>query len=248
MKLEVTQLHRVGLQVSATAGLVLHLPGSVPPVGSADLIGVDAGAWRAISIGDGLTLAGGVLDVAGGGTGYTLLPATTKALGGVTIGANITVADGQISITETNVTAALGLTPVDATGAASAAPVQSVAGATGAVALPYGMTVNFSQGAAPAVGVITLDGYVDSGVTITALDHCVGTAGGTVEAKLEIVSKGSTTAIGGLSAVTLNASTVTSVSATSANKAITGDRLQLNITKVTGAPAGAFLRVRGTRP
>lgn len=42
---------------------------------------------------------------------YTLPNATSSALGGVKIGSNISVADGTISITKSNVTSALGYTP-----------------------------------------------------------------------------------------------------------------------------------------
>lgn len=55
--------------------------------------------------------------------------ATSSALGLVKIGSNITVSDGVISVSKTNVTSALGYTPLQA------APVTSVDGKTGAVSL-----------------------------------------------------------------------------------------------------------------
>lgn len=42
---------------------------------------------------------------------YTLPEATSSTLGGVKIGENITVSDGTLSLTKTNVTSALGYTP-----------------------------------------------------------------------------------------------------------------------------------------
>jgi len=50
---------------------------------------------------------------------YTLPEATASTLGGVKIGNNVTVSDGTISVTGTNVTDALGFTPLDATATAS---------------------------------------------------------------------------------------------------------------------------------
>lgn len=188
-------------------------------------------------------------DLSGTPAAYTLPAATAKALGGVIVGANLSVAgDGTVSLAGAGVIAALGLTPVDAAGAAAAAPVQSVGGSTGTVALAYGMTVDFSQGAVPAAGTITLDGRLAGAVTIAAVDHCVGTAGGTIDLALQIVSSGTVTPIGGLSAISSTSSGVTTTAASSANKGAAGDRLELVISKVTGTPAGAHITIRGTRP
>ncbi len=187
-------------------------------------------------------------DLTGAPAAYSLPAATSKALGGVIVGTNITVASGTISLSGANVTAALGLTPVDAAGASAAAPVQSVAGATGTVALPYGMTVDFSQGAAPIVGTLTLDGGAAGPVTISQVDHFVGAAGGTIEATLQIVSSGVATDITGLDALVTSGASVLTGTASAANKMGAGDRLQMVITKVTGTPDGAFFRIRGTQP
>jgi hypothetical protein len=248
VRLEVTQLDQVGLAVGATAVLHLAPPGTVPPVGSAPLLGAIGGAWQAVGLGAGLEIAGGVLTLVGGGSGYSLPVATEATLGGVIIGSNLTISGGTLSLTKANAVAALGLTPVDAAGAAAAAPVQSVAGAIGAVALPCGMTVNWSQGVAPVAGTITLDGRLDGAVTITHVDHSVGGAGGSFEVALQIVSGGVPTTIGGLGAIEVDTASVTTVAATSANKGAAGHRLQLVISNVTGTPEGAFLRIRGTRP
>lgn len=43
---------------------------------------------------------------------YTLPTATSSTLGGVTIGDNITVSSGKISLTKSNVISALGYTPL----------------------------------------------------------------------------------------------------------------------------------------
>lgn len=62
-------------------------------------------------------------------TTYTLPTATASTKGGVTIGDNITVSSGKISLTKSNVTTALGYTPLQT------APVTSVNSKTGAVSL-----------------------------------------------------------------------------------------------------------------
>lgn len=62
-----------------------------------------------------LNLAGsGDLPTGGGvssGSNYTLPTASSSTLGGVKIGSNISVSDGTISVTKSNVTSALGYTP-----------------------------------------------------------------------------------------------------------------------------------------
>lgn len=62
-------------------------------------------------------------------TTYSLPTASSSTKGGVTIGDNITVSSGKISLTKSNVTTALGYTPLQT------APVTSVNGATGAVTI-----------------------------------------------------------------------------------------------------------------
>ena len=63
-----------------------------------------------------VTVNGGV-----GGGDYTLPAATSSTLGGVTIGSNITVSNGKISLSSSNVTSALGFTPLSTTGTAAKA-------------------------------------------------------------------------------------------------------------------------------
>ena len=46
---------------------------------------------------------------------YSLPAATSSTLGGVKIGSNISVSSGTISLTKSNITAALGYTPVNET-------------------------------------------------------------------------------------------------------------------------------------
>lgn len=55
------------------------------------------------------------------GSDYTLPTATSSTLGGVTIGSNISVSNGKISLTSSNVTTALGFTPLSSTGTAARA-------------------------------------------------------------------------------------------------------------------------------
>ena len=55
------------------------------------------------------------------GSDYTLPTATSSTLGGVTIGSNITVSSGKISLSSSNVTSALGFTPLSTTGTAAKA-------------------------------------------------------------------------------------------------------------------------------
>ena len=75
----------------------------------------------------------GNVDIEAGGS-YTLPKATSTTLGGVTIGSNISVSNGTISLTKGNVTSALGYTPLQN------APVTSVNGKTGAVTVNVGVT------------------------------------------------------------------------------------------------------------
>ena len=56
-------------------------------------------------------MAWGPISVGGSVSGYTLPTATASVLGGVKTGSNITNSGGTISITQANVTAALGYTP-----------------------------------------------------------------------------------------------------------------------------------------
>lgn len=63
---------------------------------------------------------------------YELPTATSSVLGGVKIGSNITVSSGTISLSKSNVTSALGYTPLQT------APVTSVNGMTGAVTISTG--------------------------------------------------------------------------------------------------------------
>ena len=68
-------------------------------------------------------------DTGASGASYTLPQATSSILGGVTIGSNISVSSGKISLSSKNVTDALGYTPLQN------APVTSVNGQTGAVTI-----------------------------------------------------------------------------------------------------------------
>ena len=70
---------------------------------------------------------------------YTLPNATSSTLGGVKIGSNITVSSGTISLSKSNVTSALGYTPLQT------APVTSVNGKTGAVTISTGISLASSK-------------------------------------------------------------------------------------------------------
>lgn len=75
-----------------------------------------------------------------GANNYKLPTASSSQLGGVKTGSNITNTNGTISITSSNVTGALGYTPL------KNAPVTSVNGKTGAVTVDVGVkTVNGTQ-------------------------------------------------------------------------------------------------------
>lgn len=100
------------------------------------------------------------------GGDYTLPTATDKVLGGVKVGSNITNTSGTISLTKSNVTSALGYTPLQN------APVTKVNGQTGDVTVDVGVTsFNGSKGAvtytAPVTSVNGKTGAVtiDTGVT-----------------------------------------------------------------------------------
>lgn len=55
--------------------------------------------------------------IAAGANAYSLPTATSTVLGGVKVGSNITISSGVISVSKSNVTAALGYTPQDAASA-----------------------------------------------------------------------------------------------------------------------------------
>ena len=100
------------------------------------------------------------------GSDYTLPTATDSVLGGVKVGSNITNTSGTISLTSSNVTSALGYTPL------KTAPVTKVNGQTGDVTVDVGVTsFNGSKGAvtytAPVTSVNGKTGAVtiDTGVT-----------------------------------------------------------------------------------
>ena len=73
------------------------------------------------------------------GSDYTLPKATSTVLGGVTIGSNISVSSGKISLSKNNVTNALGYTPLQTA-------VKSINGQTGDVTLDLGGDVQSVDG------------------------------------------------------------------------------------------------------
>ena len=94
---------------------------------------------------------------------YTLPPATDKVLGGVKTGSNITNTDGTISLTKSNVTSALGYTPLQN------APVSSVNGKTGAVTVDVGVaSFNGKTGAVTYTAPVTSVNGKTGAVTIDA--------------------------------------------------------------------------------
>ena len=74
-------------------------------------LGVTATAYAATRDGAGNNIAETYAKKTDIPSAYTLPNATSSTLGGVKIGSNISVADGTISITKSNVTSALGYTP-----------------------------------------------------------------------------------------------------------------------------------------
>lgn len=231
---------RVGSNISVSSGTISLNSGNV--TGALGFTPADAAGLAKVAT------TGDYADLTGTPSSYTLPAATGATLGGVIVGSNLTVSSGTLSLSKANAIAALGLTPVDTAGAAAAAPVQSVGGATGAVSLGYGVTVDFSQGAVPQPGTITLDGALAAATTITDTVHTVGTAGGTVTFSVQIVSGGTPTTITGLSSIASSSSSFVTAKATAANTAGAGDALQLVIIGVTGTPANANFTIRGTRP
>ena len=104
--------------------------------------------------------------IAEGANNYSLPTASSSQLGGVKTGSNITNTSGTISLTKSNVTSALGYTPLQT------APVTKVNGQTGDVTVDVGVTsFNGSKGAvtytAPVTSVNGKTGAVtiDTGVT-----------------------------------------------------------------------------------
>lgn len=168
MKITLTQ-EAAGIAVGATAVLHLNLGADVPPMDAAPLVAVAAGAWAKVTLGPGLAITAGVLDIAGDGSGYVLPAATAELRGGVTVGANLTLTGDTISLGKANVLGALGFTPVDSEGAASAAPVQSVAGRTGLVTLGTADISGFTAAAAAAAPVQSVAGRTGA-VTLSAGD------------------------------------------------------------------------------
>ncbi len=80
-------------------------------------------------------------NIAAGANKYILPKATSTALGGITVGDNITVSDGKVSITKSNVTTALGYTPQNSTVAFTGATADK-AGNIGLVPAPAKATQN----------------------------------------------------------------------------------------------------------
>lgn len=74
-------------------------------------LGVTATAYAATRDGAGAVIADTYAKKTDIPSAYTLPNATSSTLGGVKIGSNISVSDGTISITKSNVTSALGYTP-----------------------------------------------------------------------------------------------------------------------------------------
>lgn len=108
-------------------------------------------------------------------TKYTLPEATSSILGGVKVGSNISVSNGTISVSKTNVTDALGYTPLQT------APVTSVNGSTGAVtvdSLPAGTIIAFGGTSAPS-GFLSCSGANVSRTTYAKLFSAIGTTYGT---------------------------------------------------------------------
>lgn len=106
---------------AGTSGLV-----PVPPSGSTNWVLSGGSTWFALKIAktlavadltkDGLMLAEDKtkLDsIAANANNYVLPTATGTILGGVTVGSNITLSSGKISVTKANVIAALGYTPLN---------------------------------------------------------------------------------------------------------------------------------------
>lgn len=77
-------------------------------------------------------------NIASGANAYTLPTATSSVLGGVKIGSNITIASGVISLSKSNVVAALGYTPptTNTTYSVMTGATSSAAGASGLVPAP----------------------------------------------------------------------------------------------------------------
>lgn len=99
----------------------------------------------------------------------TLPTGTSSALGLVKIGSNITVSSGTISVSKSNVTSALGYTPLQT------APVTSVNGKTGAVTLDFASTTHTHNYLPLGGGVMTSATAMTRNVDNDRLFLCGGT-------------------------------------------------------------------------
>lgn len=106
----------------------------------------------------------------------------------------------------------------------------------------FGITLDFSAGLTVVAGTYRVVGTATFPFTIDSLDYEVGDAGGSFTAAVQI----SGAPVTGLSAISVSSSMLNAV-ATGGNSVITGNRVSIIISAVSGSPANAVLTLRCTR-
>ena len=113
-------------------------------------------------------------DLSGTPSAYTLPTATSSVLGGVKSGDNITNTSGVLSITNLNVTSALGLTPIDSssdiTGNAATATKLQTARTINGVSFDGSANINIKDGSKLPLAGGSLAGSLDIGGHLTLYD------------------------------------------------------------------------------
>jgi hypothetical protein len=105
------------------------------------------------------------------------------------------------------------------------------------------LTMGWGGGALVTAGTYVFTATAPFGFTITSMDASVGSVGSTgITANVRIAG----TSVTGLSAASITSSTKTNFAATGANTVTAGQQIDVVLT-LTGAPAGAYLCLNGTR-
>ncbi|MBB3265035.1 hypothetical protein FHW79_002655 [Azospirillum sp. OGB3] len=118
--------------------------------------------------------------VASGANNYVLTAATAAALGGVKAGGNITVAaDGTLSVTSSNVTAALGFTPVSTSAVGTASTKNAPAtGNAAAGEVVMGNDTRLTDARTPASHSVASHGDWPAAVSMTEVGYLDGVTSG----------------------------------------------------------------------
>lgn len=189
----------------------------------------------------------------GSGSDYTLPTATSSVLGGVTIGDNITITSGKISVTKENVNSALGIT-----GLATVATSGKYSDLSGTPTIPTSLPAN--GGNASTVGGFTVGTNVPSDAKFmdTVYTHPASHDASMITGLAKVATSGSYNDLSNKptipSAYTLPTASSDVLGGVKTGSNITNSSGTISITKdnVTGAlgytpPNGTFIPLSGSR-